>query len=54
MREVLQMARLYVVIPDELERELRKVVPNRKGALGQFVSEAIKEKLERMKKEGLI
>ena len=48
------MGRIHVKIPDELERELRRVVPNKKGALGEFVAEAIKEKLERMKKEGLI
>jgi len=51
---VVEVARIHVKIPDELERELRKVVPNKKGALGQFVAEAIREKLERMKKEGLI
>ena len=44
------MGRIHIKIPDELEKELRKVVPNKKGALGQFIAEAIREKLERMKK----
>ena len=48
------MGRLHIVIPDDLEQELRKILPNKKGALGEFVAQAIKEKLERMKKEGLI
>jgi len=48
------MGRLYIKISDELESELRRIVPNRKGALGKFIEEAVREKLERMKEQGLI
>ena len=42
------MGLVRVVISDDLEKKLREFVPARKGALSEFVSEAIKEKLEKM------
>ena len=45
------MARLHIVLPDDLERELRRILPNKKGALSEFIAEAIKEKLERLKEQ---
>lgn len=44
------MGKLTVVIPDELERRLRQILPHKKGALSCFVIEAIKEKLERIER----
>ena len=43
------MGLIKVVIPDDLEEELRQVVPARKGALSKFVSDAIREKIQREK-----
>jgi len=43
------MGLIRVVIPDDLEERLREFVPARKGALSEFVSEAIRERLEKMK-----
>jgi len=42
------MGKLTVVIPDELERKLRLMLPLKKGALSDFIVKAIKEKLERI------
>jgi len=43
------MGLIKVVLPDDLEEELRRVVPARKGALSKFIADAIREKLERLK-----
>ena len=40
------------LIPDNLEEELRRVVPARKGALSKFIEDAIREKLEKLEQEG--
>ena len=45
------MARLHIVIPDDLEQELRRVLPSKKGALSEFIAEAVREKLEKLKKQ---
>jgi len=42
------MARLMVVIPDEVNEAMRSVIPAKKGAIGEFVTDAIVEKLKRM------
>jgi hypothetical protein len=46
------MGILRVVIPDELEERLRQALPAKKGAISEFVAEAIKEKLDRIEKRG--
>jgi len=45
------MGVLKVKIPDELDAELRKLLPAKKGAISEFVTKAIMEKIERMKKD---
>lgn len=47
------MADLHVTIPDELEKRLRgnPHVPNKKGALSEWIAEAIREKLKREERE---
>lgn len=45
------MGVIKIVLPDDLEKRLRDVVPARKGALSEFITNAIKEKLERLEKE---
>ena len=47
------MGRIHIVIDDELEKELRKVLPHKKGSLSKFIEEAIREKLAKLKKEQL-
>ena len=46
------MGRLHIVIGDDLEKELRKIIGYRKGALSEFISKAIEEKLERIRRGG--
>ena len=41
------MGLIQVRIPDDLEQVLRKTIPAKKGALSEFITQAIKEKLER-------
>lgn len=48
-KEEKKYARLYITIPVELNEELRRFLPMRKGELSKFIAEAIKEKLEREK-----
>ena len=45
------MGVIKVRIPDDLEKMLRDVLPAKKGMLSEFVTEAIREKLERMVRE---
>lgn len=40
---------LGIVIPVELDRELRELLDARKGTISEFVVEAIREKIERVK-----
>jgi metal-responsive CopG/Arc/MetJ family transcriptional regulator len=44
------MGRLSVDIPDELETELRSVVPNKRGALSDTVTKAIRSYLKERRK----
>lgn len=44
--------RMHLVLPQDMARELRKTVEKRKWS--DFVSEAIKEKLERMRFERVV
>ena len=44
------MGLIQVRIPDELEHKLRKHLPAKKGALSEFVTSAI---IEKLKKEGV-
>jgi len=48
---ILLMGLIQVRIPDDVEEVLRRSIPAKKGALGAFVTEAIKEKLEKMSVE---
>jgi len=41
------MGLVQVRLPDDLETLLRKVLPAKKGALSEFVTQAVKEKLEK-------
>jgi hypothetical protein len=43
------MGRVHVIVSDEAEKMLRLVVASKKGNLGKFVDEAIKEKILRDK-----
>ena len=45
---IVYMGLIRIVIPDELEEEMRRAIPAKKGALSAFVTEAIKEKLDKM------
>ena len=40
------MGVLRIKISDTVEEVLRDVVPNRKGALGKFIEEAVVEKIK--------
>jgi len=42
------MGLIRAYISDELEDKLRNYLPAKKGALSEFVEEAIREKLERL------
>jgi len=42
------MGIVKVVIPDDVEEILRKTLPARKGAMSEFVTEAVVEKLKKM------
>jgi len=44
------MGTIKVRLPDDLEKKLRDVLPAKKGMLSEFITEAIREKLERMKR----
>jgi len=46
MREVMTMKRLNITLPEEIVHEI-KSFPNR----SRFITEALKEKIERIKKE---
>lgn len=39
--------KIYITIPEDLDKILREHLPLRKGELSRFIAEAIREKLER-------
>jgi len=41
------MGRLLIVMPDELIDKLRDILPAKRGAISQFVRDAVIEKIER-------
>ncbi len=41
------MGRLLVVMPDEVIEKLREMLPAKRGAISQFVRDAVVEKIER-------
>jgi len=45
------MTRLNITIPDDVTEELRKRLPAKRGALSDFITQAIVEKLEREKEK---
>lgn len=47
------MGTIKVKLPDDLEKKLRDIVPAKKGALSEFITEAIREKLEKMERGGI-
>jgi len=48
MQEVIYLKRLNITIPEEINKEIKNI-PNKSS----FISEAIKEKIDRIKKERL-
>lgn len=46
------MGRLNVDVPDDVEIELRSIVPNKRGALSDAVTSALKMFLKEKKKHG--
>lgn len=44
------MARLFVEIPDEVDERMRRLIPAKKGAISQWVTEAILDKIEKEEK----
>ena len=44
------MGVVKVVLPDDLEERLRNFLPSKKGELSKFISEAVREKLDRLEK----
>ena len=39
------MGQITIVVPDELEQKLRSILPARRGAMSEYVREAIEKKL---------
>jgi len=46
------MGLIRVKLPEDLDKRMRNAIPARKGAISEFIIEAIREKLERLEKEG--
>jgi len=45
------MAKILIVIPDDLDREMRKLIPAKRGEISKWITEAIREKIEREKRK---
>jgi len=41
------MGRVNVVLPDDVLKELRTYLPAKRGKLSEFVTQAVKEKIDR-------